>query len=1023
MSEEDVLAPTDMASTVAADTQDRDFPLDTLFNAVPERNEVATGTIIGRYVVLSKLGAGAMGVVLAAYDPALDRKVALKLLKARSGPHDAARARLQREAQALARLDHHNVVTVYDVGVDAGQLFVGMEFVEGQTLGEWMGSTDEPRPWPEVVRVFMEAGRGLAAAHQAGLVHRDFKPDNVMLGKDGRVRVMDFGLVRSNDVDGDSEVSVEPTLEQVKRNTGKHQQLDALTQTGTMLGTPAYMATEQFEGREADARSDQFSFCVALYQALYGERPFAGSTLAQLIRSVADEQIREPAQHTRVPAWLRKVVVRGLAVDRDARWPSMVALLAALADDPAVRRRKWWAATLAAGVLGGTVWGTWYAMRVDAQTCAGFEERLAGVWDDARRAEVEAAIEATKLSYAPTTWMRVEERLDEYTRAWVAARAQACEATQEGEQSGELLDLRMACLDERLQHVRATVNVLAVADETVVNKAVQAVAGLPSLERCADVDALRAELPPPEDPAVAARVVELDERLIDAQTLEKAGKYAEGLTIADAVVRDAAALGYEPLQVRAWLQQGVLQYGANDYATAQATLEQSYEAAVALQMAAEAATASSLLVAVVGVGLAQHDEGRRLAKDAKAWMRAVGTDEAHARYYTDLGILAGDEGKYDEASDYYERALAIREKALGPDHPLVAGIVNNLGIVAGNEGKYDEERVYHERALAIMEKVLGPDHPDLAAVLNNLGTVARNEGANDEARGYYERALAIWEKALGRDHPDVASVLINLGVVAHDEGTSDKARGYYERALAIWEKALGPDHPDVAYAISNLGFIAHHEGKYDEARGYFQRALAIREKALGPAHPEVASDLNKLGVVAEHEGKYDEARGYFERALAIMEKAVGPDHPEVAGTLHNLGSVAEHEGKYDEARGHNERALDIMEKAVGPDHPYVAFPLIGLGEAMLGQGHPSEALPHLERALTLRSANNGNPRDLADIHFVLARALWDAAPEVGQNRDRAKILAGLAHTAYVEAGEAKAKQLEEVQAWEREHTD
>jgi tetratricopeptide (TPR) repeat protein/predicted Ser/Thr protein kinase len=984
---------------------------------------VATGTIIGRHVVLSKLGAGAMGVVLAAYDPDLDRKVALKLLKARPGPQDAARARLQREAQALARLDHRNVVTVYDVGVHAGQLFVGMEFVEGQTLGEWMASVDEPRPWREVVRVFTEAGQGLAAAHQAGLVHRDFKPDNVMLGKDGRVRVMDFGLARSNDADGEFEAPVDSTLEEVKRTTGKHQQLDTLTQTGTMLGTPAYMSKEQFEGREADARSDQFSFCVALYQALYGERPFAGGNLAQLIRSVADEQIRESAKGTRVPVWLRKVVVRGLAADRDARWPSMVALLAALADDPAVRRRKWWAATLAAGLLGGTAWVTSYAVQIDARTCEGFEARLEGVWDDARRAEVKAAIESTKLSYAPTTWARVEERLDTYTRAWVAARAQACEATHEGEQSGELLDLRMACLDERLQHVRATVDLLAAADETVVNKAVEAVAGLPSLDRCADVDALMAEIPPPEDPAVATRVVELDARLIDAQTLEKAGKYTDGLTIVDAVVRDAAALDYEPLQVRAWLEQGILQYRASDYATAEATLEQSYEAAVGLQMAAEAATASSLLVAVVGHGLARPDEGRRWAKDAKPWARAVGTDDALARYYTDLAIVAGNEGKYDEARGYFERALAIRETALGPDHPLVAGILNNLGVVAGNEGKLDEERDYHERALAIVEKVLGPDHPDLAAALNNLGTVVRNEGMNDEARGYYERALAIVEKALGPDHPEVASILINLGVVAVVEGASDKARAYYERALAIWEKALGPDHPEVAYAISNLGFVAHGEGNYDEARAYFERALAIWEKALGPDHPEVGSALSKLGVVAEHDGKYDEARAYNERALVNMERALGPDHPDVAGTLHNLSSVAQREGKYDEARGYSERALAIMEKAVGPDHLYVAFPLTGLGGAILGQSNPSEALPHLERALTIRTANHADPMDIAETRFALARALWDAAPEAGRDRDRATTLAELARTAYVEAGEVKAKQLEEVQAWEREHVD
>jgi tetratricopeptide (TPR) repeat protein len=982
---------------------------------------VAAGTIIGRYVVLSKLGSGAMGVVLAAYDPELDRKVALKLLKARPGPQDVGRARLQREAQALARLDHRNVVTVHDVGVHAGQLFVGMEFVEGQTLREWMASVDEPRPWREVVRIFMEAGQGLAAAHQAGLVHRDFKPDNVMLGKDGRVRVTDFGLARSNDAEGDSEAPVELPLEQVERSAGKHPQLDTLTQTGALLGTPAYMSIEQFEGREADARSDQFSFCVALYEALYGERPFAGSNVAQLIGAVADEQIRKPAKRTRVPAWLRKVVVRGLAADRDARWPSMAALLAVLADDPGVRRRKWWAATLAIGLLGGAVWATSYAMQVDARTCEGFEARLEGVWDDARRAELQAAIEATKLGYAPTTWVRVEERLDEYTRAWVAARAQACEATHKGEQSGALLDLRMACLDERLQHVRATVEVLAAADETVVDKAVEAVAGLPSLDRCADVDALMAELPPPEDPAVAARVLELDARLIDARTLEMAGKYAEGLTVADAVVHEAAALGHEPLQVRAWLQQGALQSRTGDSATAEATLQQSYEAAVKLQMAVEAADASALLVDVVGYELARFDEARWWARDAKAWARAVDTDETHAHYSINVGHVAESEGKYDEARGHYERALALLETSLGPDHPSVADTLNSLGYVAESEGKYDEARAHHQRALAILETSLGPDHPSVAQVLTGLGIAAEIAGNYDEARGHHQRALAILEKALGPDHPRVAYALTNLGILAKNEGKYDEARGHQERALAILEKALAPDHPDLASILNNLGSVARHEGKYDDARGHYARALAILEKALGPDHPNVASALNNLGRVAYEEGKYDEARGYYERALATWVKAQGPDHLNVATALNNLGRLAHDEGKYDESRRHQERALAILEKAQGPDHPKVAITLTGLGEAMLGQGNPSEALPHLERALTIIAAHDGDPRDLARIHFALARALWDAAPEAGRNRERAMTLAGLARSAYVEAGEAK--RLEDVQAWQREHTD
>ncbi len=848
--------------------------------------DISRGALIGRYVVLSKLGAGGMGVVLAAYDPELDRKIALKLPK--SLDHSSTRTRLQREAQALAKLDHRNVVGVHDVGVHEGQLFVAMEFVAGKNLGAWMAEVDRPRSWREVLSVFVEAGRGLVAAHEAGLVHRDFKPDNVMLGDDGRVRVMDFGLARGK---GDDEDEVHSSPEVTERASSQLL-VSRLTQTGAMLGTPAYMSPEQFQGTIVDARSDQFAFCVSLYEALYGARPFAGKTLADLCESVTEGKVEPAPKSVPVPSWLRAILVRGLAPEPEQRWPSMRALLSVLEDDPAVRRRKWLAVAGVVGLLGGATWGLSWAVRADAQTCVGFEERLAGVWDEGRRTEVEAAIEGTKLSYASATWARVEQGLDEYTQQWLAARVQACEATHNGEQSEELLDLRMACLDERLQHVRATAAVLAEADETVTRKAVEAVASLPKLERCADVDALTASIPPPEDPQVATRVEQLDEHLAKAEALQKAGKYAEGLALADAVVAEATPLGYEPLLTRAWLRQGILQEDVGKYDAAEETLERAYESALGLQMTTEAASASARLVSVVGLELARPHDGRRWAKDAKPLAKAAGADDMLALCLNNLGVVASQqEGKYEEARDYLERALAIREKALGPEHPQVAGSLNNLGNVASSQGKYEEARDYYERALAIREKALGPEHPQVALPLSNLGNVAGAQGKYEEARGYYERALAIKENALGPEHPDVAMSLNNLGALAYSEGKYEEARGYHQRALAIKENALGPEHPEVAASLNNLGAVAFSEGKYEEARGYNERALAIFEKILGPEHVDVARALDNLGAVAFSEGKYEEARGYYERALAIFEKIVGPESSQVAATSRALREV------------------------------------------------------------------------------------------------------------------------------------
>jgi eukaryotic-like serine/threonine-protein kinase len=231
--------------------------------------DLGTGARIGRYVIIEKVGTGAMGVVYGAYDPELDRKIALKLLKPGQGLKDTAKARLLREAKAIARLAHPNVVAVHDVGVLDDQVFLAMEFIAGGTIKSWLGET--PRTWRQVLDVFIAAGRGLVAAHAAGLVHRDFKPDNVLLDKERRPRVVDFGIARqaagSDDEDAQEPVDDDPAAT-LREASGNVAPLLTLTKTGTVVGTPAYMAPEQFLGERGDERSDQFSFCVALYEAL-----------------------------------------------------------------------------------------------------------------------------------------------------------------------------------------------------------------------------------------------------------------------------------------------------------------------------------------------------------------------------------------------------------------------------------------------------------------------------------------------------------------------------------------------------------------------------------------------------------------------------------------------------------------------------------------------------------------------------------------------------------------------------------
>jgi len=342
---------------------------------------LAPGTRVGRYQILERVGRGGMGVVYAAYHPDLDRKIALKVVHETGADTADRQARLLREAKAIARLQHPNVVAVYDAGTVANHVYVAMEFVDGLTIDRWLAAA--PRSWREVLKVFVAAGRGLAAAHEAGLVHRDFKPQNVMIARDGAVRVMDFGLARMT---AGEPAAPAPAAAPPPNGSGA---AATVTHAGTIVGTPAYMAPEQFRGELADARSDQFSFCVALYEALFHERPFPGKQLLSLSMTVTEGDLRlpPPAKLHEVPVWIRKPLFRGLRPDPRQRHPSMTELIAVLERDPAAKRRRLLGVgVIAAAVLASAAF-TWQAT---SQRRAAAEREIARHLDDATQASADA---------------------------------------------------------------------------------------------------------------------------------------------------------------------------------------------------------------------------------------------------------------------------------------------------------------------------------------------------------------------------------------------------------------------------------------------------------------------------------------------------------------------------------------------------------------------------------------------------------------------------------------------------------
>ena len=335
-----------------------------------------------------------------------------------------------------------------------------------------------------------------------------------------------------------------------------------------------------------------------------------------------------------------------------------------------------------------------------------------------------------------------------------------------------------------------------------------------------------------------------------------------------------------------------------------------------------------------------------------------------ARLLNQTAFYLDERARYAEAESLYMRALAIREKAVGPEHPDVAQSLNNLAALYHAQGRYAEAEPLLQRALAIREKVFGPEHPNVATSLNNLAALYRVQGRYVEAEPLYMRALAIREKVLGPEHPDVASSLNNLAALYHARGRYAEAEPLYMRALAIREKVLGPEHPNVATSLNNLAALYRVQGRNAEAESLYQRALAIFEKVFGPEHPNVATSLNNLAALYRVQGRYVEAEPLLQRALAIREKVLGPEHPDVAQSLNNLALLDDAQGRYAEAQPLFERALGIWEKALGPEHPEVATCLGNYAALLRKRDRKAEAAKMEARARAIRAKHvQENPRN------------------------------------------------------------
>jgi tetratricopeptide (TPR) repeat protein len=673
-----------------------------------------------------------------------------------------------------------------------------MEYVDGETVDEWVRA--KPRGWQEILDVFVAAGRGLAAAHAAGIIHRDLKPQNVMIGRDGSVRVMDFGLAqliieddsasRGRPVDekptGSGEVSDDEPPDR------RHPTVTRATKTGALLGTPAYMAPEQWRGEPIDARADQFSFCVALHEALYGVRPTLSHIEAGPGATTASKEPSGPQRRGAVPRWLRDVLNRALAPDRERRFASMDHLLASLTRARARTRRRI-SALAAAMVVTVATLTTWRLSHARAVDCTPPRDRMTAAWppaggSDHRRLSIQAALLASGAEDAGSIWERLSAALDDYVGRWGAMYRETCESTHvRHQQSPELLDLRMRCLDDRLDEVRALTEGLASAHELSPNQALAATSEMTPVSQCADVHSLQSATPLPKDERTVRAVQDLQKSLRSVEAQFDVGQYNYGLAQALRLRPAVEATGYKPLLGDLLEKIGRFQTEVSSSITAEGTTHDALVAAIAGGDYVTAAKAASMLAYILGSLESRPKEAHEWAAVGRALLDQAGPGHSRIRGWLDQGEAGTflHERHFERALALFRQARLLKAQELGPDHPDVGLSFNSELIPLYKLGRRTEALAASDHALAIFLRRGGP----VGSALSNRGEILRVLGRTDEAKDALERAMRT-------DLSDVrqADALTNLGHILAASDTPEQAIPLLERALHTEElHNLDPD--------------------------------------------------------------------------------------------------------------------------------------------------------------------------------------------------------------------------------------
>ena len=952
-----------------------------------------------------------MGVVYSAYDEELDRRVAVKLLQpgGLGLGGGAALDRLRREAQALAKLSHPNVVQVYDVGEFNDQLFLAMEYIRGRTLGEWLKA--QQRELREVVDIFLRAGRGLAAAHAVGLVHRDFKPDNVIVGDDGRVRVLDFGVARA-DASDDEEADAAAAL---YSSSGASMRFRAeLTEAGMIIGTPAYMAPEQFESRPTDARTDIFGFSVALYEALYGRRPFRGAGVEELKAAVLAGELGPAPDERVVPARIHRILVRGLRPSPSDRYQSMEEFLEELSYDPSVARRR----VLFIGVIILAVAALIAAAISLTQSsdtrpsCDAAASELSELYNPERRARIGAGILRSTVPFAGSTWERVAPRLDDYAEAWSSARLDACEAHREGRQSPRLFDLRTACLDQRRAGFATLLEVFESAGDSTIPKLAEAVLALPRLEPCADTEALTSAIPPPEDAATAETVQRLRERLAEVKAYESAGQYQQAAGVIDALQAEADALPYAPIKIEVLLRRGILAMWQFQFEAADEALSGALYEGIAIGHEPAAADAISRLLYIRSVQNPLEAKPELRLGNALI-QRVQGQSEIEATYYNNVGVLAKEAGETAAARAPYQKSLAIKRELYGEAHLEVGYTLSNLASLDADEGYYKRAIDRFMDAVAILRETLDPEHFQTGALLSNLANVYARSGRSREATESYRAMDAIFAAFPGVWSEMGPYILPDRGDFHLRSRRLDAARDDYMETLRLLGAAAAAAMLPVVRARTGLAAVAAARGELQEAEELLSVLAPQLESADSAGSLAVADALDLKGRLAHLSGEEEAGLLAHRRALEIRMMRTAPGTPARARAHLSFASANLELGRTAEAWSHLGQARELLEKdpSVAGSERSALDHLAG--RIALAEGDAVKAADWLRGAVdALRSEREADGCELALASFDLARALAGTGAD-----DEANGIAETALTSLQRCGDGWEEEVRGIALW------